>query len=85
MPPATRSPACRPAEPLTNSSFLAQARPLLPRVIRSCRPVDFNSPSQTATLFMPLVDPLFASSDDIVDPTTIFTGFFYIGACDDPA
>lgn len=34
---------------------------------------------------MQLVDPLFISSDDIVDPTTIFTGFFYIGACDEPA
>lgn len=34
---------------------------------------------------MLLVDPLFISCNDIVDPTTIFTGFFYIGACDDPA
>lgn len=34
---------------------------------------------------MLLSDALFASSDDIVDATSIFTGFFYIGACDDPA
>lgn len=32
-----------------------------------------------------LVDVPFFTSDDIVDPTNIFTGFFYIGACDEPA
>lgn len=32
-----------------------------------------------------LLDAILISSDDIVDPTNIFTGFFYIGACDEPA
>jgi len=33
-----------------------------------------------------LVDTIsLISSDDIVDATNIFTGFFYIGACDEPA
>ena len=41
--------------------------------------------ARKSRLFMLLVDPLYTSSDDIVDPTSIFTGFFYIGACDDPA
>lgn len=34
---------------------------------------------------MHLVAATFYSSDDIVDQTNIFTGFFYIGACDEPA
>lgn len=33
-----------------------------------------------------LLDAIYLTScDDIVDPTNIFTGFFYIGACDEPA
>jgi hypothetical protein len=35
----------------------------------------------TSLLFMPL-EP---TPSYVVDPSSIFTGFFYIGACDEPA